>query len=86
MSGPRLTRAGAVVQYCGHDGTFAADLFEVAGAVVVRAAGPVTPDNLTRPAVGATHHLVDFPSPGYWNPRLGVFVVPAAQLTLTEAE
>lgn len=71
---------GATVCYCGHDGTFIADVFEVAGANVVRANGPITPGNLKRPAKGATHHLMDFPTAGFWRPDLGVFVVPKAQV------
>lgn len=72
--------AGARVHYCGHDGTFAADLYEIEGAVVVRASAPVTPGDLDRPARDATHHLSDFPAAGFWRPDLGVFVVPAAQV------
>lgn len=72
--------AGARVQYCGHDGTFAADLYEIEGAVVVRASGPVEPGNLDRPAHDPTHLLSDFPAPSFWRPDLGVFVVPAAQV------
>lgn len=76
---------GAVIQYCGHDGTFVAgtfvaDVFEIEGAVVVKANGPVTMENLTRPAVGATHYLSDFPSAGCWCPARGFFVVPKKQL------
>jgi hypothetical protein len=28
----------------------------------------------------ATHHVVDFPSSGFWRPDLGVFVVPEDQV------
>lgn len=75
-----MAYSGARVHYCGHDGTFVADLYDVEGAVVVRANGPVTPGGLERPARGATHHLWDFPLPGFWRPDVGVFVVPAAQV------
>lgn len=71
---------GARVQYCGHDGTFVADIFEVEGANVVRASEPITAGNLQRPAKSATHHIVDFPSGGFWRPDLGVFVVPKKQV------
>jgi len=71
---------GALVQYCGHDGCFIADIFEVAGANVVRASRPITPDNLLRPADEATHHLLDMPTAGFWRPDLGVFVVPKDQV------
>ena len=77
-------KMGAVVQYCGHNGTFIADIFEVAGANVVRANGPVTGGNLMRPAKGATHHLQDFPVGGFWRPDLGTFVVPENQVTELE--
>jgi hypothetical protein len=72
-------KMGALVQYCGHDGTFVADIFEVAGANVVRANGPVTPGNITRPAIGATHRISDSEG-GFWRPDLGVFVVPKSQV------
>ncbi len=71
---------GAKVQFCGHDGWFIADIFEVAGANVVRATREVNGGNLNRPAKGATHHLEDFPKPGFWRPDLGVFVVPKSQV------
>ena len=71
---------GAVVQYCGHNGTFVADIHRIAGANIVRANGPVTSDNLSRPAEGATHVVSDFPTTGFWRPDLGVFVVPEDQV------
>lgn len=71
---------GAIVQYCGHNGCFIADIFTVGNANVVRANGPVTMDNLIRPASNVTHHLMDFPSSGFWRPDLGVFVVPQEQV------
>jgi hypothetical protein len=77
MSKPAI---GAHIQYCGHEGLFVADIFEIEGVNVVRASQPVTAGNLMRPATGATHHLVDFPSPGFWRPELGVFVVPKSQV------
>lgn len=72
-------KMGATVQYCGHNGTFVADIYQVGNANVIRANGKVTPDNIDRPAKDATHHLSDYPDPGYWNPNLGVFVVPEKQ-------
>lgn len=71
---------GAKVQYCGHDGTFIADIFRIGNINVVNANGPVTPSNLERPAVGATHRLRDFPEAGFWSPNKGVFVVPEKQV------
>jgi hypothetical protein len=73
-------KMGAKVQYCGHDGTFVADIFLVSGANVVRANGPIKHWNLVRPAKGATHHLMDFPTAGFWRPDIGVFVVPETQV------
>lgn len=71
----------AIVRYCGHNASFVADIFEVSGAVVVRANGPVE-KQLTRPcSQTATHWLSDFPKPGFWRPDLGVFVVPKKQFT-----
>lgn len=80
--GKRLGMCGAVVQYCGHDGCFIADVIEVAGACVVKGNGPITPANIIRDgSLGKpTHHLLDFPRPVFWQPRIGVFVVPSAQL------
>jgi hypothetical protein len=74
-------KSGAIVQYCGHDGTFVADIFKIGNVNVVVANGPVTPDNITRPAKGATHHLEDFPEAGCWNLRRGFFAVPCEQVT-----
>ena len=73
-------KMGTIVQYCGHDGFFVADIFKVGNVNVVKANGPVTPDSIRRPAQNATHHLVDFPSAGFWRPDIGVFVVPKAQV------
>jgi hypothetical protein len=70
---------GAIVQFCGHNGCFIADIYEIEGANVVRASGPVTAANLDRRAV-PTHHVSDFPKPGFWRPELGVFVVPKRQV------
>jgi len=73
---------GIRVLYCGHNGMFAADGYRVAGAIVIRANGPVTMDNLDRnnAQARATHHLSDFPVAGFWRPDVGVFVVPENQL------
>jgi hypothetical protein len=77
MSKPTI---GARVQFCGHDGTFIADIFRVGDCNVVRASQKVTPSNLKRPADDATHLMVDFPVQGFWRPDLGVFVVPQDQV------
>lgn len=85
---------GAKVKYCGHEAYFVADIFEVAGANVIRANGPINDylvrnpngrledlDQLNHPNHGLTHHVSDFPQPGFWRPDLGVLVVPADQVT-----
>ena len=72
---------GAVVKYCGHNGSFIADIWEVGNTNVVHASRPVSMENLDRPALGCTHHLSDFPKPGFWKPHHGIFVVPAKQVT-----
>lgn len=75
-------RVGAIVRYCGHDATFVADVIEVGDACVVVANGEIN-KQLVRPATDdATHHLLDFPVAGYWNPRTGIFVVPSEQVVL----
>jgi len=74
-----VNREDAVVEYCGYGGAFRADLYFVAGVVIVRAAEPVKPENLLRGAYTATHHLIDFPVQGIWHPDIGVFVIPESQ-------
>lgn len=74
------TTMGAFVKYCGHEGGFVADLIVVAGACIVRANGPISGDNIIRRKNAVyTHHLMDFPTAGFWRPDLGVFVVPVEQ-------
>lgn len=75
-------KMGAVVSYCGHNGNFIADIWQVGNTNVVRASQEVTGANLIRDdRFGkATHHLSDFPKPGFWRPDLGVFVVPQKQV------
>lgn len=81
---------GATVIYCGHRGTFIADIYEVGNVNVVHASREVTPENLERDGMegpaGATHHLLDFPTAGFWKPRHGVFVVPKEQVKELNAE
>jgi len=75
---------GATVLYCGHAGYFYADMYAINGAIAVHAAGPVSPASIARDQKGiegASHHLSDFPIPGLWDPRRGVFVVPSNQVT-----
>lgn len=69
------------------DRSFIADIHEVAGAYVVRASGPVNGGTLNRGLSGSgspTHHITDFPVAGYWNENLGLFVVPAEQVTIID--
>lgn len=83
-------KMGAIVQFCGHDVSFIADIYEIEGVNVVRASGPVDTNHAKtkptaknaamRPAGKCTHSVVDFPNNGFWRPDLGVFVVPAAQV------
>ena len=79
------SKMGAVVQYCGHDATFAADIYVHDGVAVVHAAAAPIEKALTRPAANPTHHVSDFPKAIFWKPRLGVFVVPVSQVTTCEA-
>jgi hypothetical protein len=70
---------GAWVQYCGHNGCFIADIWEVGNANVVVASMPVLPETLDRQHK-PTHHMQDFPKAGYWKPLRGIFVVPKKQV------
>ena len=73
-------KMGAVVQYCGHDATFPADIYVQDGIAVIHAAAAPVEKALTRPAENPTHHMMDFPKAIFWKPSLGVFVVPASQV------
>jgi hypothetical protein len=75
---------GASVRFCGHRGVFIADIFTVGNVNVIRGNGPITPDTIDRDPGEykfATHHMSDFPVAGFWQPRLGIFVVPESQVT-----
>jgi hypothetical protein len=85
MSGAFL---GALVEYCGHNACFVADIYEIEGVNVVRANGRVNSDSLIYDRSvkeKATHRLVDFPVAGFWRPDLGVFVVPSSQVVWLRA-
>ena len=76
-------KTGAVVHMIPHDLVFAADLFEVAGAMVVRANNALVRDkNCFDYSEGVnifgrpTHELLDDHGTGFWREDLGVFVVP----------
>jgi hypothetical protein len=77
---------GAVVHDIPHGIIFCADLFEVEGAIVVRANGPIKvgvnafPDDALPLRLGSpTHELHDRPG-SFWRRDLGVFVVAKAQV------
>lgn len=70
---------GVMVKYCGHNGSFIADVWELGPFAFVQASAPVkaeTLDRVTRP----THRLSDFPKAGIWQPHNGMFVVPKTQV------
>lgn len=74
--------------FCGHDGYFVADIFNINGVNVVNANGPVDYNALVRdwdqdnPNDRPTHHLSDYPLSGFWHPKKGVFVVPEDQVSV----
>lgn len=72
-------KTGAIVEYCGHNATFRADIWRFAGAVVIRANGPIREEILTRPAKGPRYLFEDHPDSGFWRPDLGIFVIPETQ-------
>lgn len=70
-----------------HDLVFAADLFQVGTAMVVRANGPIMRGDNAFPRAAKfcehhapTHELHDDQGSGFWREDLGVFVVPADRL------
>jgi hypothetical protein len=77
---------GARVHMLSHGLVFSADLYEVEGAMVVRANGPLTPRNTWRANddgwMEPTHELLDDHGSGFWREDLGIFVV--AKLYLRE--
>lgn len=76
----RLAGIGRTVRYCGHDASFVADITAVGTAYVVRHAGPLTMQNVTRPAGRCDVHMVESASGQFWRPDLGVFVIPQDRL------
>lgn len=80
-------KTGARVHVLSYDLVFAADLYEIAGAIVVRANGPIVRGKNaevkeTWEAKGygrPTHVLHADPEPAFWRMDVGVFVVPKAQ-------
>lgn len=80
-------KTGAIVHMIPHDLVFQADLYEVAGAIVIRANGPIIRDGNAWPSRKfcehhqPTHELLDDHGTGFWREDLGVFVVPADRLT-----
>jgi hypothetical protein len=79
-------KTGATVHMVAHDLVFQADLFEIAGAMVVRANGRLVPGQNCEYSgdwkwTAPTHILSDRPIAGFWRDDLGIFVVPKNQLT-----
>lgn len=76
-------KTGARVYFANYGVVAPADIFAVAGAVVVRT--PARLDSCSEPHDGApefTHTLQSEPrNEEFWRPDLGVFVVPAYGLT-----
>jgi hypothetical protein len=77
-------KTGALVHMIPHNLVFSADLFEVAGAIVVRANGPIVHGRNAWDRCAPfceehqpTHELLDDHGSGFWREDLGVFVVPA---------
>ncbi len=80
MSKPYM---GANVLFCGHDATFVADIYLVKNVNVVVGRGPIEKNlrwDRDKKKGRPTHHLTDFPTPGYWSKERAVFVVPANQV------
>jgi hypothetical protein len=92
MSSPY--KVGAIVHMLPHDLVFAADLWRVAGAVIVRASGPVLHGSrVCWPRTSQvcrenppTHELSDNLAEEFWKPEIGVFVVPEDKLKVLGAE
>lgn len=82
-------KTGAIVHEVPHGLVFAADLFQVGTAMVVRANGPIVAGGNARriadcvgsQAFAITHELHDDRGTGFWRGDLGIFVVPADRLT-----
>lgn len=81
---------GVTVRYCGHKGTFLADIWKIGNVNVVHAAQPITMENLDRSEYAyeyATHIIVDAPLAGFWRPLQAIFVLPVDQVVeLKDAE
>ena len=73
--------SGACVLFCGHDATFIADIWTVGNVNVVVGNAPIEKSLSYGNKKGVpTHHLIDFPKPGYWSKSSAVFVVPTNQV------
>lgn len=77
-------KTGAVIHMVPHGLVFSADLFEVAGAIVIRANGALTRGTncwtIAESPRDPTHDLHDDRGTGFWRDDLGVFVVPRDKL------
>lgn len=80
-------KTGAIVHMKSHDLVFAADLFKVGTAIVIRSNGPLTKGkNAFAPGehnVTVTHELASeaIYREEFWRMDLGVFVVDARRVT-----
>lgn len=77
-------KTGARVHCVPYDYVFSADLFQIAGAMVVRANGPIVRGENTHALDSKickicppTHELHDDRGRGFWREDLGIFVIPA---------
>lgn len=73
-------RMGVRIQYCGHDASFVADVYDFGDTVAIHKGSPLDLATVDRPAGACDFLLTDFPTGGMWKPSIGVFVVPSTQL------
>ena len=83
-------KTGATVHMIPHDLVFQADIYEVGGAIVVRANGMIVRGVNAFPRSSTfcanhppTHELHDDHGRGFWREDLGIFVVPPDCFTST---
>ena len=77
-------KTGATVHMIPHDLVFQADLYEIAGAIVIRANGHIVRGGNAWPRSAPfcehhqpTHEMHDDHGRGFWREDIGVFVMPA---------
>jgi hypothetical protein len=70
------------IMFCGHDGYFMGDVVVTPFAVVVSARNtPVNGDTLQRKNLKAAKWHIRDDKGGYWNGRVGTFLLPRAAVT-----